>query len=224
MNGRVEAVLMRTLAVAARTAGATLMTLACAPANDRPASLAALGDSLTARYRLSFSYPDLLARWRGIPVHNFGVSGNTTAQMLDRLDDVLASGPTPQVVVILGGTNDIARGMPVEDALANLRTIAERVRDSGRRPVLVCPPPSGSFRRERAEALRAGLRDYARGQGFVFVDPWPAMEDPGRRGWSRPELALDVLHPNERGQYVIAEQIALALGWPVPPSYGRGRE
>jgi lysophospholipase L1-like esterase len=28
--------------------------------------------------------------------------------MLDRLDDVLASGPTPQVVVILGGTNDIA--------------------------------------------------------------------------------------------------------------------
>jgi hypothetical protein len=39
------------------------------------------------------------------------------------------------------------------------------------------------------------LRDYARGQGFVFVDPWPAMEDPGRRGWSRRSIALDVLHP-----------------------------
>lgn len=202
----------------------TTMTMACARASDNPASVAALGDSLTARYRLPFSYPDLLARWRGIPVHNFGVSGNTTAQMLERLDEVLASGPTPQVVVILGGTNDIARGMPVEDALANLRTIAEKVRDSGRRPVLVCPPPSGSFQRERAEALRAGLRDYARGQGFVFVDPWPAMEDPARRGWARPELALDVLHPNERGQYVIAEQIALALGWPVPPPHSGARE
>jgi len=214
---------MRMRAVAA-AAGAALMTMACTRASNDPASLAALGDSLTARYRLSFSYPDLLARWRGIPVHNFGVSGNTTAQMLGRLDEVLASGPTPQVVVILGGTNDIARGLPVEDALSNLRTIAERVRDSGRRPVLVCPPPSGSFQRERAEELRAGLRDYARGQGFVFVDPWPAMEDPERRGWSRPELALDVLHPNERGQYVIAEQIALALGWPVPPPHAGARE
>ena len=137
--------------------------------------------------------------------------------MLDRVEEVLASGPTPQVVVILGGTNDIARGMPVEDALRNLRTIAERVRDSGRRPVLVCPPPSGSFPRERAEALCAGLRDYARAQGFAFVDPRPAMEDPGRRGYLRSELALDVLHPNEQGQYVIAEEIARALGWPVPP-------
>jgi lysophospholipase L1-like esterase len=181
------------------------------------ASVAALGDSITARYRLSYSYPDLLGRWRGIPVRNFGVSGDTTAQMLDRLPDVLDSGPTPQVVVILGGTNDIARGMPVEDALRNLQTIAARVRDSGRRPVLVCPPPSGTFHLERAQALRVGLRDYAGAQGITFVDPWPAMEDSARRGWLRAELALDVLHPNEQGQYVLAEQIARALGWPVPP-------
>jgi len=95
--------------------------------------------------------------------------------------------------------------------------MAARVRDSGRRPVLVCPPPSGAFHLDRAQALRAGLRDYARAQGIAFVDPWPAMEDPARPGWSRPELALDVLHPNEQGQYVLAEQIARALGWPVPP-------
>ena len=181
------------------------------------ASMAAVGDSITARYRLAYSYPDLLGRWRGIPVRNFGASGDTTAQMLDRLPEVLGSGPLPQVVVIMGGTNDIARGMPVETALRNLQTIAERVRDSGRRAVLVCPPPTGAFQLERAQALRAGLRDYARAQGITFVDPWPAMEDPARPGWSRPELALDVLHPNEQGQCVLAEQIARALGWPVPP-------
>jgi lysophospholipase L1-like esterase len=192
-------------------------TIACQGSHADPASVAAIGDSITARYRLSYSYPDLLGRWREVPVRNFGVSGDTTAQMLDRLADVLDSGPTPQVVVIMGGTNDIARGMPVEGPLRNLQTIAERVRDSGRRPVLVCPPPSGAFHLERAQALRAGLRDYARAQGIVFVDPWPAMEDPARPGWSRPELALDVLHPNEQGQYVLAEQIARALGWPVPP-------
>jgi len=190
---------------------------ACGRPRTDPASLAALGDSITARYRLAYSYPDLLGRWRGIPARNFGVSGNTTAQMLDRLSEVLESGPLPQVVVILGGTNDVARGMPVEAALRNLQTIAERVRDSGRRPVLVCPPPSGAFHVDRAEALRSGLRDYARAQGLLFVDPWPAMEDPARRGALRPELDLDVLHPNEQGQYVLAEQIARALGWAVPP-------
>jgi len=190
---------------------------ACQRPRAEPASVAAIGDSITARYRLSYSYPDLLGRWRAIPVHNFGVSGDTTAQMLDRLADVLDSGPTPQVVVIMGGTNDIARGMPVDGALRNLQTIAERVRDSGRRPVLVCPPPSGAFHLDRAMALRAGLHEYARAQRITFVDPWPAMEDRSRPGWSRPELALDVLHPNEQGQYVLAEQIARALGWPVPP-------
>jgi lysophospholipase L1-like esterase len=193
-----------------------MVAVACQRSSAEPASVAAIGDSITARYRLSYSYPDLLGRWRAIPVHNFGVSGDTTAQMLDRLSDVLDSGPTPQVVVIMGGTNDIARGTPMEETLRNLQTIAERVRDSRRRPVLVCPPPLGAFL-ERAEALRAGLRDYAHAQGITFVDPWPAMEDPARRGWSRSELALDALHPNEQGQYVLAEQIAHALGWPVPP-------
>jgi hypothetical protein len=124
------------------------------------ASVAALGDSITARFRLSYSYPDRLGRWRQIPVRNFGVPGDTTAQMLDRLADVLDSGPTPQVVVILGGTHDIARGMRAEETLHNLQTIAERIRDSGRRPVLVCPPPSGAFHfdRARARVARASAR------------------------------------------------------------------
>jgi lysophospholipase L1-like esterase len=192
-------------------------TVACQHPRADPASVAALGDSITARYRLSYSYPDLLGRWRAIPVRNFGVSGDTTAQMLDRLGDVLDSGPTPQLVVIMGGTNDIARGMPVEGAVRNLQAMAERVRDSGRRPVLVCPPPSGAFHLERAQALRAALQEYALRQGITFVDPWPGMEDRSRPGWMRGELALDILHPNEQGQYVLAEQIARALGWPVPP-------
>ena len=104
---------------------------------------------------------------------DFGVSGDTTAQMLDRLPDVLESGPLPHVVVILGGTNDIARGMPVEAALRNLQTIAEPVRASGRRAVLVCPPPTGAFRLDRAQALRAGLRDYARAHGIGWPVPPP---------------------------------------------------
>ena len=105
----------------------------------------------------------------------------------------------------------------VDPAFELTAIVVKLVRQVKRRPVLVCPPPSGAFHLERAQALRGGLRDYAYAQGLTYVDPWAAMEDPTRRGWLRPELALDVLHPNEQGQYVLAEQIARALGWPVPP-------
>lgn len=196
---------------------ALLGAAACAGGTRDVASVAALGDSITARYRLEYSYPDLLHQWRGVPVYNFGLSGDTTAQMRERLPELLRSGETPQVVIVLGGTNDVARGLPAEAALRNLQLIARDVRDAGRRPVLVTPPPSGAFRLESIQALRAGLRDYARREGIVLVDPWPAMEDPARPGWMRPELALDTLHPNERGQVTIAREISRALGWPSPP-------
>jgi acyl-CoA thioesterase-1 len=190
---------------------------ACARAPKDVGSVAALGDSITARYRLKYSYPDLLYAWRGIRVYNFGVSADTTAQMRERLPALLQTGPTPQVVIVLGGTNDVARGLPVEEALRNLQLIAQDLRKAGRQPVLVAPPPSGAFQLHSIQALRAGLRDYTRREGIVLVDPWPAMEDPARPGWLRPELALDTLHPNEQGQFILAREISRALGWPSPP-------
>jgi len=201
----------------AGVAFAVLGLAACGRASEDIRSVAALGDSLTARYRLKYSYPDLLGAWRGIRVYNFGVSGDTTAQLLERLPGVLETGPTPQVVIVLGGTNDIARGLPVEGALRNLQLIAQGVREVGRQPVLVIPPPCGAFHLDSIQALRAGLRDYSRREGIVLVDPWPAMEDPARPGWMRAELALDPLHPNEQGQFILAREISRALGWPSPP-------
>jgi acyl-CoA thioesterase I len=200
---------------------AVLGSAACAGTAKGTSSVAALGDSITARYRLKYSYPDLIHEWRGVPVDNFGVSGDTTAQMRERLPALLRTTPLPQVVIVLGGTNDVARGMPVEDTLRNLQLIAQEIRAAGAQPVLVAPPPSGAFRLESIRAVRAGLNDYARREGIVLVDPWPAMEDPARPGWMRPELALDTLHPNERGQVVLAREIARAMGWPAPPSGGR---
>ena len=191
----------------------------CKGPQGDPASVAALGGaSITARYRLSYSYPDLLGRWRAIPVRNYGVSGDTTAQMLDRLADVLDSGPTPQVVVIMGGTNDIARDMPVEDTLRNLQTIAERVRDSGRRPVLVCPPPSGAFRLDRAQALRAGLRDYARAQrassSWTHGRPWKTRHAAAGCVRSWPSTSSI---PTNRANTSSPSRSRARSGWPVPP-------
>jgi acyl-CoA thioesterase-1 len=189
---------------------------ACGRGTGREASIAALGDSITAGYRIPSAYPERLGEWRGVPVHNFGVVGDTTEGMLRRLPKVLASGPTPQIVIVMGGTNDIAYGWPAERTLGNLDAIARAVREAGREPVLVCPPPAGALPEPAQRALRHAIREYASRTGVRVIDPWDALEDRSRPGRTRPEFALDAVHPNEAGQQALARAIALGLGWAVP--------
>ncbi|MEC7588146.1 MAG: GDSL-type esterase/lipase family protein, partial [Pseudomonadota bacterium] len=81
--------------------------------------LLVLGDSLVAGYGLppGQSFPaqlerDLKASGRDVTVINAGVSGDTTAGGLARLDWSLAD--NPQAVIIVLGGNDMLRGLPPE--------------------------------------------------------------------------------------------------------------
>jgi lysophospholipase L1-like esterase len=55
------------------------------------------------------------------------------------------------------------------------------------------------------------------------IDPWDALEDRSHPGRTRPELALDGVHPNEAGQRALAGAIALGLGWAVAEEPAAGR-
>jgi len=95
-----------------------------------------LGDSLTSGLGLGAqdAYPARLGRaWTaaGLPVEvvNAGVSGDTTAGGLRRLDWLL--GQKPDVLVVALGANDMLRGLPVEEVESNLRQILGRGRDAG---------------------------------------------------------------------------------------------
>ena len=200
-----------------------VFAMACGRGSDREASIAALGDSITAGYRIADAYPERLGEWRGVPVHNFGVAGDTTEGMLRRVPEVLATGPTPQIVIVMGGTNDIARGWPAERTLGNLDAITQAVHAAGREPVLVCPPPSGALSEPGQRALRHAIREYASRKHVRVVDPWDALEDRSHPGRTRPELALDGVHPNEAGQQALARAIALGLGWAVRDEPGAAR-
>jgi lysophospholipase L1-like esterase len=196
---------------------------ACARGSGREASIAALGDSITAGYRTEDAYPEQLGRWRGVPVHNFGKAGDTTEGMLRRLPALLATGPTPQVVLVMGGTNDIGRGWPAARTLANLDAIVRQVRAAGRQPVLVCPPPAGVLPEMAQRSLRHAIREYASRMGVRALDPWDALEDRARPGRMRAELAMDGLHPNAQGQLVLAREIARGLAWPMPGAQDASR-
>ena len=156
-----------------------------------------LGDSLTAGYTLpqSAAYPALLEQTLGITAINAGVNGNTSADGLARLDrDVLAY--QPRIVVVELGINDHRRRIPAEQTLQNLEAIAQRIRQSGARLVLVHVNPVLG-----PDPLLRGLRDLARRHGAVLV------EDLLRGIITDPDLRVDMVHPNARGHQTMAERL-----------------
>jgi len=111
-------------------------------AASRPVRIAFLGDSLAAGYGLSGddAFPALVERTlreqgRPVDVLNAGVSGDTSAGGLARIDWILRS--RPDVVVVELGANDALRGQPLAGTERNLRAIVERARAAGARVVLL---------------------------------------------------------------------------------------
>lgn len=166
-----------------------------------------LGDSITA-YAGSWLWR--LAADRRSPVRvirNAGVPGDETAGMLARLDrDVLRL--RPQVVFVMGGTNDMHRGRPVAATDANLTAIVDRLQARGVRVVLFTLPPSNRTP-GRVAAENAGIRRVAAEQRVRLVDVYARL---GRSdGRWQPGLSYDGVHPSPAGQHVMAEQTLRTL-------------
>lgn len=104
--------------------------------------IVALGDSLLAGYGLrpEEAYPvrlEAALRAGGVNarVVNAGVSGDTTADGLARVDFTLGTGAVDLVLVSLGG-NDMLRGLPVATTRANLDAILTKL-DARHVPVVL---------------------------------------------------------------------------------------
>jgi len=133
-------------------------------------------------------------------VVNGGVSGDTTAGGLRRVDWLLKQ--KPAVVVVWLGANDGLRGFPVEETERNLREIVKKAKESGAK-VLLCgmliPTNYGPEYRTRFSAL---FPRVAKEEGTAF-SPFPLKDVAGR-----PELNFpDGIHPNEEGQRLVAAAV-----------------
>ncbi|HVO10999.1 MAG TPA: GDSL-type esterase/lipase family protein [Vicinamibacteria bacterium] len=172
--------------------------------------VAFLGDSLTSGWRLSQeqAYPALVARAlaaRGRPVRviNAGRSGDTVAQGLARLPQVLQR--RPDVLVVALGVNDALRGLPAGAAEAALRRIVAEARQAGARVILV-----GVGGPRTADArLRAFASIHAR---VAAEERVPLVADllDGVGGHAE-RLFGDGLHPNAAGQQQLAENVRPTL-------------
>ncbi|HXI29888.1 MAG TPA: SGNH/GDSL hydrolase family protein [Vicinamibacterales bacterium] len=147
----------------------------------------------------------------GKPYLNRGVSGQTTSQMLVRFrQDVVAL--QPKVVIIQGGTNDIASLFsPATDALVldNMRSMTEIAKANGIRviiasatPVCDCVTDQTTTRPQgKLIGLNGALREYAAEAGLPFLNYYAALVS-GRD--FKAELTADGLLPNDAGYAVMA--------------------
>lgn len=223
------------------------MSTAAAPLTDRIAAgeetrIVCFGDSITGIYyhtgghrawshllgdQLKQTWPD--AR---LIMLNAGVSGNTTADALARLDaDVLAH--RPHLVVMKFGMNDTARLSP--DAFrANLHALCDRIGAAGSGVLLLTPNAvdAGDAARppERVAAYAAAVRAVGRERGLPVADvhaAFAAVHASAPADWLR--LLSDTIHPNLRGHALIAATAAATLTGrstgpaqiPVPRPAGR---
>ena len=157
----------------------------------------AFGDSLTYGTGAGSgeSYPEVLAALLGRTVINAGVPGETSAQGLRRLPDVLAE-YEPDLVILCHGGNDFLRRLDRQQLAANLEAMVALIHDSGAEVVVVGVPQLGLLLKtaplydQLAETYRLPY------EGDIITDLL------GDR-----DLKSDTVHPNAAGYRQLAEAL-----------------
>ena len=197
-----------TVGTTAATATTDVSPAPAQPLDDSRPKIVALGDSLTAGLGLpqSQSYPSLLQAdldrdGYHFDVVNAGVSGDTTAAGLARLDWALQSGNV-KILILELGANDGLRGLPVDQMKQNLTGIIERAQQQHIAVLLLGMEAPPNYGAEYARSFREVYRDLARSRDITLV---PFMLD-GVAGRSDLNQA-DGIHPNTVGTQIVAKTI-----------------
>ncbi|HET9491524.1 MAG TPA: arylesterase [Methylomirabilota bacterium] len=176
---------------------------------DGADGITVLGDSLTAGLGVAAAeaFPARLqARLKregyDYRVVNAGVSGDTTAGGLRRVDWVLRT--QPDIVVVALGANDGLRGQPPAAMRDNLEAIVKRLQAAGVKVLLAgmrMPPNYGA---EYTRQFAAVFPEVARRTGVPLM---PFLLDGVAA--QAPLLQPDGIHPSAAGHEVIADRL-----WP----------
>jgi hypothetical protein len=163
-----------------------------------------------AGQRVAFLGDSITEGWY-YPTVNFGVHGNTTAQMLDRFDRLIP-GHGYNTVVILGGTNDILLGIDPGTTTQNLQKLAERTIQQHAEPVLCEVPPiyhnynHADTKNYRPQVLELNSRiiQLAATHHWRLVDYYTPLA-------SHPSYSSDGVHMKRRGYLVMEETLLRQL-------------
>ena len=182
------------------------------------------GTSLTAGYGLdpSVAFPKLveeMAAASGTPIVaiNAGLSGETSAGAVRRIEWTMRQ-PVDIVVLETGG-NDALRALDADTLEANLRTVVKTIRTEQPRArillaVMEAPPNLGARYTTR---FREAYVEVARSKNLILL---PFLLD--RVAGISALNQADGVHPNERGERVVAENVWKTLQPVVQEVYRNG--
>ena len=171
-----------------------------------------LGDSLTQGVGASSaqtSYPALLKQQTQWNIINGGVSGNTSAQALARLPELLQQ-HQPKLVIISIGGNDFLQRLPNSDTQANIAQSIALSQQSGAQVLLVAVP-------ELTLAAAVGHpNDHAMYADLAQIQQVHLLEDAWSDVLGDEALRADPVHANDTGYQVFTESLTKRLqqiGW-----------
>jgi lysophospholipase L1-like esterase len=167
-----------------------------------------LGDSITDGWRLNEYFPDR-------DFVNRGIGGQITSQMLGRMmADVIAL--KPSAMIVLAGTNDIARGIALPAIQNNLEMMVDLAELHKIKVILCSVLPVHDYNKDKnpawevtrrrppdtIRALNSWILGLCQKRNLIYVDYYTAMIDGS--GLLKAELADDGLHPNAAGYRIMA--------------------
>lgn len=161
-----------------------------------------IGDSITAGYVVgaAAAWPARLAERTGWDIVAAGVSGDRTAGGLERLPALLDA-HRPELVIIELGGNDLLRGVPPAEIVANLTEMINAARDRGARIALMAAPQPSGLGLLTSFAPAALFADVAKASKVPLIEKaLPSV-------LSEPALKLDMLHPTAEGHRVLAQRV-----------------
>jgi lysophospholipase L1-like esterase len=178
------------------------------PPNPKNPRVVFLGDSITDIWRLNEYFPDR-------DFINRGISAQITSQMLARFKaDVIDL--RPEAVLILGGTNDLARGVPLIAIENNYQMLTDLASLHRIKVIFASVLPVSDYHKtdnpgyERSttrppifiNALNDWIEKLCQQRGYTYLNYFDAVRD--NRGMLQSELSDDGLHPNSKGFRVMA--------------------
>jgi lysophospholipase L1-like esterase len=147
-----------------------------------------------------------LSKKIGMPIINFGHSGDTTEMALSRLPSVISVVPRPKVVIILLGGNDYLQKVPKEKTFSNLGKIIFEFQKNG--AVVLLLGVRGGILKDNFDADFIKLRDTYH-TAFVSNVLDGLITNPA--------LMFDGIHPNNAGYEKIASRVYPVLKKIVTP-------
>ena len=175
-----------------------------------------LGDSITRRWGAT-DYPDFLANWKqnffGWNAANFGWGGDTTQNIIWRLENGELDGVNPKVIVILAGTNNVGRE-PGDDAkikniTSGIKAVIDRCRQKAPRAKIILtaifPRNDNIAVMPTINRINENIARFADGKQLHFLNINDKLAD--QNGILFDGLTVDKLHLSLKGYQIWADAL-----------------